>query len=297
MTNLVSARDITKRYNGVSVLDTVSIHVPAGCVTGFVGVNGAGKTTAIRAIMGLMELDAGEVILFGEPFGPQAGDATARRLKDRIGIVFDTCPFIGDLPVKTAGSLMKAAYSQWDQAKFDALLSRFELHPKKKIKDLSRGMGMKLQLACALAHNPTLLVLDEATAGLDPIARDELLELLRDFMEDESRGILISSHITTDLEKIADRIVCIDEGRIAFDVEKDAITDMAGVARCRTTEFERLRETDLFECDAVRWTRQPMSVDVLVPDRFEFAQRFPHIACDRATIDEYMQLMLKGETR
>ena len=116
-------------------------------------------------------------------------------------------------------------------------------------------------------------------------------------MADESRGILISRHITTDLEKIADRVVCIDQGRIAFDVEKDLITDMAGVAHCRTAEFEDVRASDLFAPGELRWIRQPMSVDVLVPDRFAFAKRFPHIACDRATIDDYLQLTLKGETR
>ena len=297
MTDLINARGITKRYDGAAVLDDVSLRVPAGCVTGFIGVNGAGKTTTIRALMGLMEPDAGEVILFGEPFGPSADDATASRLKERIGVVLDTCPFIGDLPVKTAGTLMKASYPSWRQGRFEDLLERFGLDPKKKIKDLSRGMGMKLQLACALAHNPDLLILDEATAGLDPMARDEILDLLRDFMADESRGILISSHITTDLEKIADRVVCIDQGRIAFDVEKDLITDMAGVAHCRTAEFEDVRASDLFAPGELRWIRQPMSVDVLVPDRFAFAKRFPHIACDRATIDDYLQLTLKGETR
>ncbi len=297
MTDLINARGITKHYDGTAVLSEVSLNVPSGCVTGFIGVNGAGKTTTIRALMGLMELDAGEVIVFGEPFGPGVDDACARRLKERIGVVFDTCPFIGDLPVKTAGTLMKASFSAWKQGRFEDLLDRFGLDPKKKIKDLSRGMGMKLQLACALAHDPDLLILDEATAGLDPMARDEILDLLRDFMSDENRGILISSHITTDLEKIADRIVCIDQGRIAFDVEKDEITDLAGVARCRAAEFEDVRTSGLVESGELKWMRQPMSIDVLVPDRFAFAKRFPNIACDRATIDDYMQLILKGESR
>ena len=297
MADLINARGITKSYNGTAVLNEVSLSVPSGCVTGFIGVNGAGKTTTIRALMGLMELDAGTVVVFGEPFGPNADDATARRLKERIGVVFDTCPFIGDLPVKTAGTLMKASYPAWRQGRFEDLLDRFGLDPKKKIKDLSRGMGMKLQLACALAHDPDLLILDEATAGLDPMARDEILDLLRDFMTDDNRGILISSHITTDLEKIADRIVCIDQGRIAFDVEKDEITDLTGVARCRSAEFESVLASDLFESGELKWMRQPMSIDVLVPDRFVFAKRFPNIACDRATIDDYMQLTLKGESR
>lgn len=297
MADLINARGITKSYNGTAALNEVSLSVPSGCVTGFIGVNGAGKTTTIRALMGLMELDAGTVVVFGEPFGPNADDATARRLKERIGVVFDTCPFIGDLPVKTAGTLMKASYPAWRQGRFEDLLDRFGLDPKKKIKDLSRGMGMKLQLACALAHDPDLLILDEATAGLDPMARDEILDLLRDFMTDDNRGILISSHITTDLEKIADRIVCIDQGRIAFDLEKDEITDLAGVARCRSAEFESVLASGMFESGELKWMRQPMSIDVLVPDRFVFAKRFPNIACDRATIDDYMQLTLKGESR
>lgn len=297
MTNLIDAHGLVKRYGNATVLDNVSLCVPAGCVTGFIGANGAGKTTTIRALLGLMELDGGKAMLFGEPFGPHADDARAHRLKQRIGVVFDTCPFIGDLPVRAAGTIMKASFPTWKQGRFEDLLSQFDLDPKKKIKDLSRGMGMKLQLACALAHDPDLLVLDEATAGLDPMARDEILDLLRAFMEDERRGILISSHITTDLQKIADRIVCIDRGRIVFDMEKDLITDMAGVAHCRTTEFERVRESQLFGQGRLRWIRQPMSVDVLVPDRFEFAKLFPHVACDRASIDDYLQLTLKGETR
>lgn len=297
MTDLINAHGLTKRYNGIAVLDNVSLHVPSGCVTGLIGVNGAGKTTVIRALMGLMELDSGEVIAFGEPFGPHADDETAHRLKKRIGIVFDTCPFIGDLLVKTAGTLMRSSYPSWDRKRFADLLDRFALDPKKKIRDLSRGMGMKLQLACALAHDPDLLILDEATAGLDPMARDDILEILRDFMGDGSRGILISSHITTDLEKIADRIVCIDQGRIAFDMEKDEITDMAGIAHCREAEFESVRESNLIAPGKLRWIRRPMSVDVLVPDRFAFMRRFPAIVCDHATIDDYLQLTLKGETR
>lgn len=295
MTDLVKARGLVKTYDGAAVLDDVSLTVSAGCVTGFIGANGAGKTTTIRALLGLMELDAGSVALFGEPFGAHADDQTAKRIKERIGVVFDTCPFIGDLPVRTAGAIMQTSFPLWDQRLFEQYLERFELDPKKRIKDLSRGMGMKLQLACALAHYPDLLILDEATAGLDPMARDGVLEILRDFMTDDRRAILISSHITTDLEKIADTIVCIDRGRIAFDVEKDAITDLAGVAHCRSAEFDRLRESDLADQGGARFLRNPHSVDVLVPDRFEFARRFPSIACDRATIDDYLQLTLKGE--
>ena len=165
------------------------------------------------------------------------------------------------------------------------------------MKDLSRGMGMKLSLACALAHNPDLLVLDEATAGLDPMAREEALDTLRLYMGCESRGILMSSHITSDLEKIADYIVCIDAGRIVFSVEKDVITDLAGVAQCRAAEFDAIVDSGFFPRGGMHYERNTYGITVLVPDRQSFAARFPQIVLERADIETYMSLMLKGEVR
>lgn len=297
MNDLIKARGLTKSYGGTTVLDSVDITVPAGTIVGFVGANGAGKTCTIRALLGLMPLDAGTVELFGKAVSPNVGDDAAVRAKRRVGIVFDTCPFVGDLSVKTAGDVVRAAYPTWSKSLFKDLLRRFDLDPKRKVKDLSRGMGMKLQLACALAHEPELLVLDEATAGLDPLARDEVLDILRTFVADERRGILLSSHITTDLEKIADIVVGIDHGRVLFDLEKDAITDGMGVARCRTADVERLASAGIAEPGALRVLRHERSTDVLVPDRFEFARRFPDIACDACSIEDYLQLTLKGEPR
>ena len=156
-------------------------------------------------------------------------------------------------------------------------------------------MGMKLSLAFALAHRPDLLVLDEATAGLDPLARDEVLDLLRGFMEEEGHAILMSTHITTDLEKIADEVVCIDEGRLAFSAPKDAICDDAGIARCRTADLERLASSGAFAAGSLRALPRGMAVDVLVPDRFACARALPDVAVDRASIEDYMTIMLKGE--
>ena len=295
MSALIEARGLTKHYDGFS-LEGVDLTVSEGEVVGFIGQNGAGKSTTIKALLGLIKVDGGDASVLGTP-SDKLSRTSGATTKERVGVVFDTVSLPGHLRVSDVGRIYRSAYASWDAHAFNRLARELDLDPRKAVKDLSRGMGMKLQLACALAHNPDLLILDEATAGLDPMARDEILDLLRDFMADESRGILISSHITTDLEKIADRVVCIDQGRIAFDVEKDLITDMAGVAHCRTAEFEDVRASDLFASGELRWIRQPMSVDVLVPDRFAFAKRFPHIACDRATIDDYLQLTLKGETR
>lgn len=298
MADSILVSGLTKHYGDDFSLRGVSLRVPQGSVVGFVGANGAGKTTTIRAILGLMNADEGRVEVLGEPFGFASDVASCARVKERIGVVFDTCPYVGDLSVKTVGAVMAAAYPSWCAGLFEEYLRRFSLPQKKKVKDLSRGMGMKLQIACALSHEPELLILDEATAGLDPLARDEVLDILREYLAaDERRSMLLSSHITSDLDKIADRVVCIDAGRIVFDCDKDEICDMAGIARCRAAEFEQVIASNFADAGSLRFLRHAYGIDVLVPDRFAFMRRFSDIACDKATIDDYMQLVLKGDAR
>lgn len=292
MGNLISFEHVNKRYDDSFSLRDITFQVEDGSVVGFVGANGAGKTTTIRTLLGLTPIDAGRIELFGEPFGIHASPAQARRVKERIGLVLDTCPFMGDATVKTAGAIMRAAFKTWNQELFERYLRLFELSASKRVKDLSRGMGMRLQLACAFAHEPDLLILDEATAGLDPLARDEVLDMLRDWMSDE-RGMLISSHITSDLEKIADSVVGIDQGAILFNLEKDAITDEMGIARCRAADLDQV--LPYLRSETTRLIRHEYGVDVLVPDRFAFTRQFPEIPCDRMTIESYLQLSLKGE--
>lgn len=156
---------------------------------------------------------------------------------------------------------------------------------------------MKLSLACALSHGASLLVLDEATAGLDPMAREEILGILRDFMDVPGRGILMSSHITSDLERIADRIVCIDEGRILFDLPKDAITDTMGIAHCRKADFEKISTCDFVSNSKLRYLERDYGIDALVEDRYAFAQAMPGIPCDRMTVDDFLSFVLKGGIR
>ena len=291
MNKLIEGVSLTKHYDDF-MLDHVDIDVPAGYVVGLIGSNGAGKTTAIKALLGLIKLDDGEVRAFGA--APSGGG-----WKSRVGIVFDTCSFVPSMDAADIAGLGKAAYANWDDTAFMRLLEEFDLPLRKQVKDLSRGMGMKLSLAFALAHHPDLLILDEPTASLDPIARDEALEYLRAFMDDENRGILISSHITSDLEKIADVIVCIDGGRVVFSEAKDDICDKAGIARCSEEQFAALQAGDLAACGegALRFLRRDFQIDVLIPDRFAFAQAFPDVPCDPASVDDYMLLMLKGGAR
>lgn len=271
----------------------MNLTVPAGSVVGLIGSNGAGKTTLIKAMLGVIRPSGGRIVLFGED---TAAISSARfaELKQQVGVVLDSCSFPEELTVGSIGRVMARTYRSWDHATFERHCAAFALPADKTVKDLSRGMGMKLSLACALSHDAKLLVLDEATAGLDPIARDEVLDILRTYMADESCGILMSSHITSDLEKIADYVVCIDGGREVFAVEKDAITDLAGVMLARATEFEALVQSGLFEPGTLRYERTPYHTRVLVPDRALAAEHFPGAIIERADIDAYMHLMLKG---
>ena len=292
---LIEARGLTKHYDGFS-LEGVDLVVNEGEVVGFVGQNGAGKSTTIKALLGLIRVDGGEGSVLGTP-SDELTRASGAATKERVGVVFDTVSLPGHLRVADVGRIYASAFASWDAHRFSQLTRDLGLDPKKAVKDLSRGMGMKLSLACALAHDPQVLILDEATAGLDPMARDEALERLRDFVTQPGHAILICSHITSNLERIADRVVCIDAGRIVFDLEKDAITDSAGVARCRVADLERIASSGMVPDSELRYLRHDYGIDVLVPDRFAFAEMFPDIPCDHMTIDDYMSLTLKGGVR
>ena len=211
---LLEACGLTKTY-GEFELNGVSLAVEPGSVVGLVGTNGAGKTTLIKSLLGLVRPDGGQAKLFGrsmwENGSPRAAAQEAAQVKERVGVVFDGVSFPGELRVRDVARVMPAAYRTWDTALFGSYLERFGLDGRKRVKELSRGMGMKLMLACALSHGADLLILDEATAGLDPMAREEILGILRDFMAAaEGRGILLATHITSDLEHIADYVVCLE---------------------------------------------------------------------------------------
>lgn len=293
MQNLLELKGISRTVSDRFSLRDVTLAVEPGQIVGFVGANGAGKTTTIRAALGLIKLDAGEVRLFGQRCSADAPDETQRCLRARVGLVLDTCPFPSTLKVGQIEALVGPAYPTWDRKTFAGFIDRFGLDPKTKVKDLSRGMGMRLQLACALSHNAKLLILDEATAGLDPMAREELLDELLAFVSDGQRSVLLSSHITSDLERAADRVICIDNGSIVFYLPREDITDRAGIAHCTQAQA-----VELMACvEDARAAHHAYSVDVLVPNRREALEAFPEIPCDRATIDDYLRLMLKGASK
>lgn len=292
MQDAIIAKGLAKRYDGFA-LGPLSLEVQTGTVVGLVGANGAGKTTLIKCLLSLIEPDAGHLVVLDDTLDEQADLSPAT--KERIGVVLDTCAFTQESRVRDIAQLGRVTYRTWNQSRFDALLSSSVIAPKKRVKDLSRGMGMKLSLAFALSHEPDLLILDEATAGLDPLARDEMLEMLRTFIEDGAHSIFMASHITSDLEKLADRIVCIDGGQIIFDLPKEAICDEAGIAHCREAQLAALVESPCAEASDLRILREAYSVNVLVPDRFAFGRAFPDIPVDKASLDDYLMMTLKGE--
>jgi len=216
MTNAIEVRDVTKNYD-LFKLDGVTFDVPSGYIMGFIGPNGAGKTTTIKAMLSVIKADSGSISVLGQPASEAANQ--------RIGVVMDAPLYVEDWTLADVQTAISPFYKQWDKQKYAELLTRFGLDTRKKVKELSRGMKVKLQIAVALSHNADLLILDEPTSGLDPAARDEICDILREFVTDESKTVLFSTHITSDLEKTADFITFIMNGRIVFTGTKDEMLE------------------------------------------------------------------------
>lgn len=283
MQNILEIRDLGRSYVNFR-LEHISLSIPGGTIMGLVGENGAGKSTTIRAALGLIRKDAGEVLYCGEPLTTDSAT-----MKEQIGVVFDSICFYPELTVEKAGKICRKTYRNWDEAYFRELLEQFSLDPKQKIKALSRGMSMKLSLVLAFAHRPKLLILDEPTSGLDPVVRDDLLDLFLDFVRDEEHAILISSHITSDLEKIADYVTFLHAGKLLLTKPKDELLWKYGVLRCGEEQFQKLDGSEV-----LAWQKKDYSYDVLVPDREELLRRYPEAVVDRATMDEILLLYVKG---
>lgn len=232
--NAIEIKGLEKRYDGFQ-LGSFDLTLPSGCIMGLVGENGAGKSTSIKLIMNAIGRDAGEISVLGV----DNRSAEFRDVKEDIGVVLDEAYFPEVMSARNVGKVMALTYKNWDAAAFEGYLKKFSLAPDKIFKDYSRGMRMKLAIAAALSHGAKLLILDEATSGLDPMARDELLDIFNDFTRDENCSILLSSHIVSDLEKICDYIAFLHRGRLVLCEEKDRLLEE--YALIRLTE-ERLRE-------------------------------------------------------
>ena len=232
--NAIEIKDLCKTYPGFS-LDHVNLTLPCGCIMGLVGENGAGKSTTIRLILDMIARDNGTITLLGKD-----NRENIRLLKEDIGVVLDEVGIPACLNPKQVGKIMANTFRNWEQAVYDSLLEKLAVPPEKPFKDFSRGMKMKLGIAIALSHRPKLLILDEATSGLDPVVRDEVLDLFSEFTREESHAVLISSHIVSDLEKICDYIAFLHKGRLLLCEEKDALKEKYGILRCSREELSAL---------------------------------------------------------
>ncbi len=284
--NSLAVYGLTKRYPDF-LLSEVSFCVPYGTIVGLIGENGAGKSTTIKAILNLIKRDAGSIELLGKK--EQEIDFDTR---NRIGVVFDTHNFPDSISPNSLGKLLESVYPLWDKNRYLSLLNKLSLPADKAIKKLSKGMKMKLAIAAALSHHSELLILDEATSGLDPIVRDDLLDMLLEFVQDEKHSVLVSSHITSDLEKIADYIVFLHEGRVVFSKTKDELRYRYGIMKCGTAQFESMDKADI-----VAYRKQDFEWQVLVADRNIAQRKYPNAVIDPATLDDIMLLFVKGESK
>lgn len=275
--NVIEIKNVTKDY-GDFKLDNISFEVPEGSVCGFIGQNGAGKTTTIKIILDVIDIDAGEVFVFGQNVKEDSGG-----LREDIGVVFDEMGFHEFMTGKDINIMMKNIYKNWEEKVFFDYLKRFSLPVKKPCGSFSRGMRMKLQIAVALSHKARLLIMDEPTSGLDPIVRNEMLEIFREFVLEEDHTILLSSHITGDLEKLADEVVFINGGKIVLAGNKDEIMEKHGLLKCRKDDLKDIRESFIVHAQPGTY-----GVEILVNDRSACAKLYPQMVIEQASLEEIM---------
>ena len=284
MNDILTVNGLNKSYGNFSLKD-VTFSLPEGCITGFIGVNGAGKTTTLRTLLGLTSKLSGNIQFFGLDM-----DKNERQIKDRIGIVLDDGCFYDELSLAEMKSVISSAYTSWSEQDFKRYMDMFSLDPRQKINTLSKGMKMKYALALALSHNAELLIMDEPTSGLDPLIRSQLLKTLTEYMGNGGKGVFFSTHITSDLDKIADMLIMIDNGRIVFQEEKDTLLDtyriVKGDSRSLSTDVRKLflsiSETD-FGFTGI--TKQISEVRSYIPD----------VMVERPTIEDIMLGNIGGE--
>ena len=283
MNSALTVSGLTKRYEGFTLAD-ISFEVPQGTTTGLIGENGTGKSTTLHSILGLVHRDGGEISILGAP-----AEGLQPEARENIGVVFDGTNFSEELTPKRLNKVLKGVYSSWDEGYFLALLNKLSLPVSKKIKSFSKGMKAKLSIAAAFAHHPKLLILDEATSGLDPVMRDDMLDMFLEFVQDEENSILLSSHITSDLEKVADHIIFLHEGRLIFSKPKDELLENYGIVKCGAAQFEAIDRQDIITC-----RKQEYEWQVLVSDRNSAQKRYPNAMVIPASIDEIMLLYVRG---
>lgn len=284
MKNNIELQNLSKKYKDFE-LKNISFNIPQGCIVGLIGENGAGKTTTIKSILNITKSE-GIIKIFGEDIRKNE-----KEIKEKIGVVLDDSFLSEYLTPRQINSIMKDIYLTWEESKYIELLKQFNLPLNKLIKEFSSGMKMKLKIVVAISHNPQILILDEPTSGLDPVVRNEILDIFRKYIEeDETRSILLSSHITTDLEHISDYIIFIEKGNIVFNMPTPELLENYGIIKCSKDDFLKIDSKDY-----IKYKKEKYQYEVLTNDKNNIRKKYNITTIDKPSIEEIMLFYIKGE--
>lgn len=283
MENVIEVKGLRKKYKDFELKD-INLSLQKGMIMGFIGENGAGKTTTIKAILNLINPTSGEIKIFGLD-----NKKEEEKIREDIGVVLDDSFLSEYLNAEDINKIMKNIYKNWDEKLFFEYIEKFKLPRKQISKEFSSGMKMKLKIATAISHKPKLLILDEPTSGLDPVARNEILDIFQEFIENGENSILVSSHITSDLEHIADYITFINEGKIVLSKERDELLEKYGLAKCSEEEFKTINSNDY-----IKYKKNRYDYEVLVEDKNEFKKKYNISIVDRPSLEDIMLIYIKG---
>jgi ABC-2 type transport system ATP-binding protein len=275
--NAIQIQKLSVRYDGF-LLDDISFSVPKGSIMGFIGQNGAGKTTTIKAILNIVRREAGNIQLLG-----MDNIKNEREIKEQISAVFDEIPFQNQLNATQLERILREVYSEWNHVVYDTYLERLMIPKRKKIGDFSKGMKMKLQIAAALSHNAKLMIMDEATTGLDPVVRSECLDIFLEYLQEEDHSILMSSHITSDLEKVADSVTMIHNGKLLLTGYKDDVLADHGIIKCSKSDYREIEPEDIVSARVTDY-----SVEVMVRNRTACMKKYNGLAMDNASLEDIL---------
>ena len=278
--NALEIKNLTKNYDGFK-LDNLNLTLPSGCIMGLIGENGAGKSTVIKLILDIIERDSGEIRILG-----MDNRKNIVLAKEDVGVVLDDIGIVECMNARQVGNIMKRTFKNWDDAVYEKYINEMSIPMEKKFKEYSKGMKMKLGIAIAMSHDPKLLILDEATSGLDPVVRDEVLDIFSEFTRDENHSILMSSHIVSDLEKICDYIAFLHNGKLILCEEKDVLLGEYGIVRCNAEDFRRI------DFKTVKGKKEsPYGIEAIVKRQFVS----PEMNISPISIEELFVYMVKGE--
>ena len=285
MENIIEIKNLKKKYDDKFELGEIDIKIPKGIIVGLIGENGAGKTTLIKSMLNIIKIDSGEIKIFGKDYKKEE-----KEIKEDIGVVLDNMFFPELLNAKDINNAMKDVYKNWDSELYFSYLKEFDLPDNKPLKSMSKGMRKKLEIVAAISHKPKLLILDEPTSGLDPVVRNEVLDIFLKFIEDEEHSILLSTHITSDLEHIADEIIFIDKGKKVLQKSRDEIIDNYGILKCDIDYFSNIDKKDI-----IAYKKTKYAYEILVNDKEQASKKYHNCVIDKITLEDLMVLVIKGE--